>query len=38
MIENNCYFVIEEERKKLEKFVINENICVVNSDIVGKLV
>ncbi|HGN6576617.1 bifunctional acetaldehyde-CoA/alcohol dehydrogenase [Bacillus cereus] len=36
MIENSCYFVTEEERKKLEKFVINENTCAVNSDIVGK--
>ncbi|MCU4928567.1 bifunctional acetaldehyde-CoA/alcohol dehydrogenase [Bacillus cereus] len=36
MIENNCYFVTEEERKKLEKLVINENTCAVNSDIVGK--
>ena len=35
MIENNCYFVTEEERKKLEKLVINENTCAVNSDIVG---
>ncbi|HDR4841066.1 TPA: bifunctional acetaldehyde-CoA/alcohol dehydrogenase [Bacillus cereus] len=36
MIENSCYFVTEEERKKLEKLVINENTCAVNSDIVGK--
>ncbi len=36
MIANNCYFVTEEERKKLEKLVINENTCAVNSDIVGK--
>ncbi|PHB63679.1 hypothetical protein COE93_31135, partial [Bacillus toyonensis] len=27
MIANNCYFVTEEERKKLEKLVINENTC-----------
>ncbi|MEA1008403.1 bifunctional acetaldehyde-CoA/alcohol dehydrogenase [Bacillus cereus] len=36
MIANNCYFVTEEERSKLEKLVINENTCAVNSDIVGK--
>ncbi|PDY01072.1 bifunctional acetaldehyde-CoA/alcohol dehydrogenase [Bacillus pseudomycoides] len=36
MIANNCYFVTEDERKKLEKLVINENTCAVNSDIVGK--
>jgi len=36
MIANNCYFVTEEERRKLEKLVINENTCAVNSDIVGK--
>ncbi len=29
-------FVTEEERRKLEKLVINENTCAVNSDIVGK--
>ncbi|WP_416808521.1 bifunctional acetaldehyde-CoA/alcohol dehydrogenase [Bacillus thuringiensis] len=36
MQDNNCYFVTEEERIKLEKLVINENTCAVNSDIVGK--
>ncbi|MBL1705467.1 bifunctional acetaldehyde-CoA/alcohol dehydrogenase, partial [Klebsiella pneumoniae] len=36
MMENSCYFVTEEEREKLEKLVINENTCAVNSDIVGK--
>ncbi|MBJ7961158.1 bifunctional acetaldehyde-CoA/alcohol dehydrogenase [Bacillus cereus group sp. N28] len=36
MQDNNCYFVTEEERKKLEKLVINEDTCAVNSDIVGK--
>ncbi|PFT34167.1 hypothetical protein COK72_31660 [Bacillus thuringiensis] len=36
MQNNNCYFVTEEERIKLEKLVINENTCAVNSDIVGK--
>ncbi len=35
MIANDCYFVTEEERSKLEKLVINENTCAVNSDIVG---
>lgn len=37
MITNDCYFVTEEERRKLEKLVINENTCAVNSDIVGNL-
>ena len=36
MIANDCYFVTEEERSKLEKLVINENTCAVNSGIVGK--
>lgn len=36
LIINNCYFASKEEKKKLEKLVINENTCVVNSDIVGK--
>ncbi|MDR4294045.1 bifunctional acetaldehyde-CoA/alcohol dehydrogenase [Bacillus cereus] len=36
MQDNNCYFVTEEERIKLEKLVINENTCAVNSDIVGE--
>ncbi len=36
MQDNNCYFATEEERIKLEKLVINENTCAVNSDIVGK--
>ncbi|EDZ57225.1 aldehyde-alcohol dehydrogenase [Bacillus cereus H3081.97] len=36
MIANDCYFVTEEEGSKLEKLVINENTCAVNSDIVGK--
>lgn len=36
MIANNCYFVNEEEKQKLEKLVINENTCAVNPDIVGK--
>lgn len=36
MIANKCYFVSEDEKKKLEKLVINENTCAVNADIVGK--
>ncbi|WP_088013865.1 bifunctional acetaldehyde-CoA/alcohol dehydrogenase [Gottfriedia acidiceleris] len=33
---NNCYFAKKEDKKKLEKLVINEATCAVNSDIVGK--
>lgn len=36
MIDHSCYFVNAEEKKKLEKLVINENTCAVNPDIVGK--
>lgn len=36
MMENHCYFLNEEEKKKVEKLVINENTCAVNPDIVGK--
>jgi acetaldehyde dehydrogenase / alcohol dehydrogenase len=36
MMENRCYFLNEEEKKKVEKLVINENTCAVNPDIVGK--
>jgi acetaldehyde dehydrogenase/alcohol dehydrogenase len=36
MIENKCYFLNEEEKKKVEKLVINENTCAVNPNIVGK--
>ncbi len=36
MIANNCYFLTEEEKKKVEKLVINEQSCAVNPDIVGK--
>ena len=36
MIANNCYFLNEEEKEKLEKLVINENTCAVNPEIVGK--
>ncbi|WNF38888.1 bifunctional acetaldehyde-CoA/alcohol dehydrogenase [Bacillaceae bacterium IKA-2] len=34
--ENNCYFLNDAEKKKLEKLVINEVTCAVNPDIVGK--
>ncbi len=36
LIDNGCYFVNAEEKKKLEKIVINEKKCAVNPDIVGK--
>ncbi|WP_412888611.1 bifunctional acetaldehyde-CoA/alcohol dehydrogenase [Bacillus sp. 1P06AnD] len=36
LISNNCYFVKPDEKKKLEKLVINEQSCAVNADIVGK--
>ncbi len=36
MIANKCYFLSEEEKKKVEKLVINENTCAVNPNIVGK--
>jgi len=36
MIDNRCYFLNEEEKKKVEKLVINEDKCAVNPDIVGK--
>lgn len=35
MIANACYFLNEEEKKKIEKLVINEQSCAVNADIVG---
>lgn len=35
MTENGCYFLNEEEKKKVEKLVINEVSCAVNGDIVG---
>lgn len=35
MIENGCYFVNPDEKKKLEKLVINEHTCAINADIVG---
>ncbi|XZF77127.1 bifunctional acetaldehyde-CoA/alcohol dehydrogenase [Bacillus sp. AL-1R] len=33
---NNCYYATKEDKKKLEKLVINEATCAVNGDIVGK--
>ncbi|MCL6571777.1 MAG: bifunctional acetaldehyde-CoA/alcohol dehydrogenase [Bacillus sp. (in: Bacteria)] len=35
MIANNCYFLNEEEKGKVEKLVINEVSCAVNAAIVG---
>ena len=35
MIANNCYFLNEEEKGKVEKLVINEQSCAVNPAIVG---
>jgi acetaldehyde dehydrogenase / alcohol dehydrogenase len=35
MIANNCYFLNDEEKAKVEKLVINEHSCAVNPDIVG---
>ncbi|MDQ6597039.1 bifunctional acetaldehyde-CoA/alcohol dehydrogenase [Bacillus salipaludis] len=35
MIANNCYFLNEDEKEKVEKLVINEHSCAVNADIVG---
>lgn len=35
MVENDCYFLNEEEKQKVEKLVINEQSCAVNPDIVG---
>lgn len=36
MIANNCHFLSADEKKKVEKLVINEQSCAVNPDIVGK--
>ncbi|NMO79132.1 bifunctional acetaldehyde-CoA/alcohol dehydrogenase [Niallia alba] len=36
LIHYKCYFLNEEERKKVEKLVINEATCAVNPNIVGK--
>ncbi|GHH99367.1 bifunctional acetaldehyde-CoA/alcohol dehydrogenase [Neobacillus kokaensis] len=35
MLANNCYFLNEEEKQKIEKLVINEHSCAVNPKIVG---
>ncbi|RKQ35654.1 bifunctional acetaldehyde-CoA/alcohol dehydrogenase [Oceanobacillus halophilus] len=35
MIDNNCYFLNEAEKAKVEKLVINEDTCAVNPSIVG---
>ncbi|MEQ2527317.1 bifunctional acetaldehyde-CoA/alcohol dehydrogenase [Robertmurraya yapensis] len=32
---HRCYFLNEEENRKVEKLVINEHSCAVNADIVG---
>ena len=36
LIYNNCHFLTPDEKKKVEKLVINEHTCAVNADIVGK--
>ncbi|SDN88406.1 bifunctional acetaldehyde-CoA/alcohol dehydrogenase [Alkalicoccus daliensis] len=36
LIANNCYFLTDAERQKVEKLVINEESCAVNAQIVGK--
>ncbi|UTR14831.1 bifunctional acetaldehyde-CoA/alcohol dehydrogenase [Salipaludibacillus sp. LMS25] len=36
LIDNKCHFLSDEERKKVEKLVINEETCAVNPQIVGK--
>ncbi|MEY2193295.1 bifunctional acetaldehyde-CoA/alcohol dehydrogenase [Neobacillus sp. BF23-41] len=35
LVANNCYFLNEEEKAKVEKLVINEQSCAVNPVIVG---
>lgn len=35
MIANKCYFLNEDEKKLVEKLVINEQTCAVNAKIVG---
>lgn len=35
MIENHCYFLNEEEIKKLENTIVNPTSCTVNAKIVG---
>ncbi|MDX8359461.1 bifunctional acetaldehyde-CoA/alcohol dehydrogenase [Cytobacillus sp. IB215316] len=36
MIYHSCHFLSENEKKKVEKLVIDENKCAVNPNIVGK--
>ena len=36
MKENKCYFLNEEETKKLEKTAIDEIKCAMNPDVVGQ--
>ncbi|WP_100489286.1 bifunctional acetaldehyde-CoA/alcohol dehydrogenase [Sporolactobacillus pectinivorans] len=36
LISNKCYFLNAEEKKKVEKLVIDERRCAVNPQIVGK--
>ncbi|MCL1632723.1 bifunctional acetaldehyde-CoA/alcohol dehydrogenase [Sporolactobacillus sp. CPB3-1] len=36
MISNQCYFLNEDEKKKVEKLVIDERRCAVNPKIVGQ--
>ncbi|WP_019241798.1 MULTISPECIES: bifunctional acetaldehyde-CoA/alcohol dehydrogenase [Bacillus] len=36
LIYHGCHFLTAEEKKKVEKLVIDENKCAVNPDIVGK--
>lgn len=36
LIDNKCYFLNAEEKKKVEKLVIDERRCAVNPQIVGK--
>jgi len=36
MKDNNCYFTTDEEREKLEKYVINLDKGAVNPEVVGK--
>lgn len=36
LIANKCYFLNSEEKKKVEKLVIDERRCAVNPQIVGK--
>lgn len=35
LIAHRCYFLSDEEKRKVEKLVINEHSCAVNADIVG---